>query len=90
MSRGSRPTLDGQRTRLSDLQSQRGDAVGSGEAQPEQHRLKRIWSACNDFLMGMYTGESCAGTPHSERPDPLEKIVETKASPSDQDPKKED
>ncbi len=58
-----RLTLDGKRIRLADLQ------VQSTEDSPEskKHWLKRCWAACNDFLAGMYTGESCAGTHHSER-----------------------
>lgn len=62
-----KPTLDGRRIRLADLQSQGTRSQPTTGDLHSQHWLKRVWAACNDFLAGMYTGESCAGTPHSER-----------------------
>lgn len=53
------PTFDGKRVQLGELnlpsEPQRGGALS---------RLRRNLAL---FLAGMYTGESCAGTPHSER-----------------------
>lgn len=63
----NKPTLDGRRIRLADLQAQVTQPASGDGSEPQKHWLKRCWAACNDFLAGMYTGESCAGTPHSER-----------------------
>lgn len=52
------PTLDGKRLGMRDLNM--GVEIGPG-------RLKRFFRNLSEFLAGMYTGESCAGTPHSER-----------------------
>lgn len=62
-----KPTLDGRRIRLADLQSRATTSQLAHDDGAKPHWLKRFWVACNDFLAGMYTGESCAGTPHSER-----------------------
>jgi hypothetical protein len=63
----ARPGLDGRRIRLADLQGQVTQPAAGEVSESRKHWLKRCWAACNDFLAGMYTGESCAGTPHSER-----------------------
>ena len=63
----SKPTLDGRRISLADIQSQVTPFQPKQGYGAKQHWFKRFWAACNDFLAGMYTGESCAGTPHSER-----------------------
>lgn len=88
---GSRATFDGRRTSLADLQSQTSRPGDEGEDTRFKHRLKRVWAACNDFLAGMYTGESCAGTPHSERPNPGNKhtAAESSAATKDKDPQQE-
>ncbi len=52
------PTLDGERLRVGDLNFPRRQAGG---------RLRRLLNNLSLFLAGMYTGESCAGTPHSHR-----------------------
>lgn len=56
---GVERTFDGKRVQLGELNlpsaPQRGGALS---------RLRRNLAL---FLAGMYTGESCAGTPHSER-----------------------
>lgn len=54
----SEPTMDGKRLELQDLNLP--DAEGRG-------RARRFLRKLSEFLAGMYTGESCAGTPHSER-----------------------
>lgn len=54
----SEPTLDGRRLGL--------DGLKLPEANGKT-RLKRLLRRISEFLAGMYTGESCAGTPHSER-----------------------
>ncbi len=50
-------TLDGKRLGMHELNM--GVEAGQG-------KLKRIFRNLSAFLAGMYTGESCAGTPHSE------------------------
>lgn len=53
------PTFDGRRVKLGEL-----------NLPPEPRRsgpLQRLRRNLALFLAGMYTGESCAGTPHSER-----------------------
>lgn len=52
------PTLDGERLQMHELNIPRGKGKG---------RLQRLISGVSQFLAGMYTGESCAGTPHKER-----------------------
>ena len=52
------PTLDGRRLGLNELN------LG---VEPQRGRWQRWLYAFSQFLAGMYTGESCAGTPHSER-----------------------
>ena len=52
------PTLYGRRIGLSELN------LG---VEPKRGRWQRWLYAFSQFLAGMYTGESCAGTPHSER-----------------------
>lgn len=54
----SEPTLDGRRLRINELNL--GHSRGRG-------RFKRFLRHLSQFLGGMYTGESCAGTPHDER-----------------------
>ncbi|KKO12927.1 hypothetical protein LCGC14_0009440 [marine sediment metagenome] len=54
----SAPTLDGRRLGLNELNL--GNTSGRG-------RFKRFLRHLSQFLAGMYTGESCAGTPHDER-----------------------
>lgn len=54
----SEPTLDGKRLQIQNLNLV--DANGNT-------RTKRFLRRLSEFLAGMYTGESCAGTPHSER-----------------------
>jgi hypothetical protein len=54
----SEPTLDGRRLDMSDLKL----PLAGG-----QSRWQRVLNNVSMFLAGMYTGESCAGTPHSER-----------------------
>jgi len=51
-------TLDGKRLGLRELNM--GVEAGPG-------KFKRFLRRLSEFLAGMYTGESCAGTPHSER-----------------------
>jgi hypothetical protein len=54
-------TLDGKRLRLHELNlGISGDSTKDG-------RIQRFFRNLSQFLAGMYTGESCAGTPHSER-----------------------
>lgn len=53
------PTYDGRRVQLRELNLP-PEPRSSGPLQ----RLRRNLAL---FLAGMYTGESCAGTPHSER-----------------------
>jgi len=56
------PTLDGTRIGIKDL--------NLGQVQGRS-RLQRLLRNVSHFLAGMYTGESCAGSPHSHRqPDP--------------------
>lgn len=56
------PTLDG--TRIGRNELNLGQVRG-------QSRLQRWLRNLSHFLAGMYTGESCAGSPHSHRkPDP--------------------
>lgn len=50
-------TLDGKRLGMHELNM--GVEAGPG-------KLKRIFRNLSAFLAGMYTGESCAGTPHSD------------------------
>lgn len=50
-------TLDGKRLGMHELNM--GVDAGPG-------KLKRIFRNLSAFLAGMYSGESCAGTPHSE------------------------
>lgn len=52
------PTLDGERLRVGDLNLPRPQGEG---------RFRRLLNNLSLFLAGMYTGESCAGTPHSHR-----------------------
>lgn len=53
------PTLDGKRVQLEELKL---------PSEPERAGpLRRLRRNLALFLAGMYTGESCAGTPHSER-----------------------
>jgi hypothetical protein len=51
-------TLDGKRLSLAELNM----GIGSGAG-----KFKRFLGNLSEFLAGMYTGESCAGTPHGER-----------------------
>jgi hypothetical protein len=53
------PTLDGRRLQINELN------LDSGKGQGRWRRLLRNLSL---FMAGMYTGESCGGTPHSSRP----------------------
>ncbi len=57
--RTAEPTLDGTRIGIKDLNL--GQVQGRG-------RLRRLLRNVSHFLAGMYTGESCAGSPHSHRP----------------------
>jgi len=52
------PTLDGKRLSMRELNT--GIKTGGG-------RARRFVTGLSQFLAGMYTGESCAGSPHSER-----------------------
>ena len=52
------PTLDGRRLGISELNLGQGGGGG---------RFNRLLRHVSLFLAGMYTGESCAGTPHGER-----------------------
>jgi hypothetical protein len=54
----SEPTLDGRRLGISELNLPSASAHG---------RWRRALNNLSMFLAGMYTGESCAGTPHSAR-----------------------
>ncbi len=54
----SEPTMDGKRLELQDLKLPDTENRGRGG---------RFLRKLSEFLAGMYTGESCAGTPHSER-----------------------
>lgn len=56
--RDKKPVWDGNRLPLSELNLATGKTRGP---------LKRFLQKLNLFLAGMYTGEGCAGTPHSER-----------------------
>lgn len=58
----SEPTLNGRRLRIDELNL--GADKGPGKRENLPRRLLRGVSL---FLAGMYTGESCAGTPHGER-----------------------
>jgi len=51
-------TLDGKRLRIEELNIEAGDERGP---------LRRFLRNLSLFLAGMYTGESCGGTPHSHR-----------------------
>ncbi len=57
-----RPDLNGQRLGLEELNLGHDDGQGKRERLP-----KRFLRGLAQFLAGMYTGESCAGTPHGER-----------------------
>ncbi|MEX0740893.1 MAG: hypothetical protein WD071_16285 [Pseudohongiella sp.] len=54
----SEPTLDGRRLGLNELNL--GQIKGRG-------KFKQCLRHLSQFLAGMYTGESCAGTPRGER-----------------------
>lgn len=51
-------TLDGKRLSIRE--------INLGVA-PARGPVRRFFYSLSQFLAGMYTGESCAGTPHSER-----------------------
>jgi hypothetical protein len=51
-------TLDGKRLSIKEINL--GVAHSRGP-------VRRFFYTLSQFLAGMYTGESCAGTPHSER-----------------------
>lgn len=51
-------SLDGRRLQLHELRLPEKDG---------RSRLSRALRALSEFLAGMYTGESCAGTPHESR-----------------------
>lgn len=51
-------TLDGKRLSIKE--------INLGVA-PSRGPVRRFFFSLSQFLAGMYTGESCAGTPHSER-----------------------
>ncbi len=53
-------TLDGKRLRLHELNLGTDNDARVG-------RIRQVFRNLSLFLAGMYTGESCAGTPHSER-----------------------
>jgi hypothetical protein len=53
-------TLDGKRLHLHELNLGTNDGSRVG-------RIRQSFRNLSLFLAGMYTGESCAGTPHSER-----------------------
>ena len=53
-------TLDGKRLHLHELNLGTGNGSSAG-------RIRQVFRNLSLFLAGMYTGESCAGTPHSER-----------------------
>lgn len=57
----SEASLDGKRLRLHELNP--GPSVDDSNP----GRIQRLLRNLSQFLAGMYTGESCAGTPHSER-----------------------
>ena len=84
-----KPTLDGRRIRLADLQSQVTTSQLNHGDGAKPHWLKRFWAACNDFLAGMYTGESCAGTPHSERNSLRKDITDVSSHTEQQDESKQ-
>jgi hypothetical protein len=54
----SASTLDGRRLAIGELNL--GQVEGRG-------RFRQLLRNLSLFLAGMYTGESCAGTPHGER-----------------------
>jgi|GEM_PF-1721541 len=56
--RPAEPTLDGRRLGINELNL--GRIRGRG-------KLKQFLRRLSQFLAGMYTGESCAGTPHDEQ-----------------------
>jgi len=61
-----RKTVDGERVRVSELNTE----VPFSEQQtdnPGSSRLLRWWRNLNLVLAGMYTGLTCYGTPHSQR-----------------------
>lgn len=58
----SEPTLNGRRLGINELNLGADKGPGKRENLP-----RRFLRGVSLFLAGMYTGESCAGTPHSER-----------------------
>lgn len=54
-------TLDGKRVRLDELN------LGATDSDSDSGRIRQFFRNLSQFFAGMYTGESCAGTPHSER-----------------------
>ncbi len=57
----SETTFDGKRLYVHELNPGQAARVSS------PGRIQRFFRNLSQFLAGMYTGESCAGTPHSER-----------------------
>jgi hypothetical protein len=62
---GRQSTPDGRRVQLRVLLQ---DVIPAkdGRQTLQRGRLRRLLHNLNFFLAGMYTGEGCAGTPHSE------------------------
>lgn len=58
------PTLDGRRVQVGELNLGAG---GDGNSEKGQGRFRRFLRNLSLFMAGMYTGESCGGTPHSSR-----------------------
>lgn len=58
----SEPTLDGRRLQIDELNLAEEPGEGS-----KQGRWRRFLRNLSLFMAGMYTGESCGGTPHSSR-----------------------
>ncbi|ALO45852.1 hypothetical protein PS2015_1193 [Pseudohongiella spirulinae] len=64
-------TLDGKRLSIKE--------INLGVA-PPRGPVRRFFYGLSQFLAGMYTGESCAGTPHSERQNKSTQLSETSES----------
>jgi hypothetical protein len=60
------PTLDGKRTRVSQLNLGATQSPDTTEEAP-RGGLKLLFFRLNQVLAGMYTGLTCYGTPHSHR-----------------------
>ena len=61
----NRASLDGERVRVTELNT---DLPFASLSNTRDTRIRRWWRNFNLVLAGMYTGLTCYGTPHSQRP----------------------